>query len=163
MNRQLLSLALSLPLLLSLSGCFEKEVSCSSEDVSKLLEAEVIPFAKKQYIANVMEKEHSFSSLMFSALVEYEKMGMGSKDPSQLEGYEEAKEKMEKAFKGYKFILHDIRTTDINEKIHKVACIGYATVKTTSSDLDFSLDYQAQIGDDKKTLYVDILDIKPAK
>lgn len=160
MNKQRLSLALSLPLLLSLSGCFEKEVTCSSDNVSTLLEAEVIPFAKKQYIVDTMREQHGFSSIMFSAMMQYENMGMGSKDPSHLDGYEEAKEKMELAFKNYKFILHDIRTTNINEKIHKVECLGSATVKTSSSTLNYNLNYQAQVGDDKKTIYVDIVDIK---
>ena len=160
MNKKLILLTLSAPLFLSLSGCFGEDLSCSSDKVSERIEKSTVTYAQEQFIANTMHKEQSFSSLMFSAMMEYERLGMGSKDPSNLEGYPEAKAKMEKAFKKYSFTLHDVRTTAKEKEINKVECVADVTVKAKDDIFEYTLHYNAQLGDDNKKIYVDILELK---
>ena len=160
MNKKLILLSLSIPIFLSLSGCFGEELSCSSENVSELVEKHAVAYAQEQFIADVMRKEQSFSSLMFSAMIEYERLGMGSKDPSNLEGYPEANSEMEKAFKTYSFSLHDVRTTAKDKEINKLECVAGVTVEAKDDIFEYTLHYNAQLGDDKEKIYVDVLEIK---
>jgi len=159
MNKHLLFLSVTTPLILMLSACSGDDVSCSSDKVSEVLKETTMTLAKEQYIAEAMRKDHRFSSLMYATMMTSQRLGIAKTDPSTLDGYRDAEKKMKDAFKKSHFSLHDVRTTSKKDEIHKVSCVASATVSSSGDDYNFDLVYDAQKGDDSEKIYVDILEI----
>ena len=157
MNK-MLTFSLAVGLSLGLSGCLDSEVSCSGEIEKELVEEITIPYIKEQFIVETMNEITPFSGLMYQAMKNMsESAGLGSnKKPEAFKSYEEATVKAEKEFASYKFSLNDIRTTSKDKELNKVECSGAIHVSLPSYEMNFDIDYEAQLGDDKETVYVEV-------
>ena len=169
MNK-LLSIVFIGALSFTLNGCNDSSnnVSCSGKTEKGMVEELILPTAKEDLLVNIIKEtdpnkkkgELMNAGLMYSMIKNMsEKAGM-EPDYSKIVNYESSLAAVKKEFSNYTLNLTDIRTTSKDKELNKVECVGSAHVQLENYTLDYAVTYSAQLGDDKKKIYVEISDLK---
>lgn len=79
---------------------------------------------------------------------------------SGLESLSEIKATVESEYNNLKFLLVDIRTLEKDKELNKVECTGKITINTPNYETSYVVEYNAQLGDDKKKIFVEVSDLK---
>ncbi|MGB3750595.1 MAG: hypothetical protein WA945_03445 [Arcobacteraceae bacterium] len=141
------------------TGCLGESdsVSCSGETVSELVEEISMPIIKEELFIKLLNNKGMANGMLYQsvkAMAEFSDKEINYNDT--VKGYDAAKAELEKEFEKSNFILTDIRTTAKEKEINKVVCMGKATVKTPNYTVSYDLEYNAQLGDKKENVYVEI-------
>ena len=132
-------------------------VSCSGETVGELVEEISTPIIKEELFIKLLNNQGMANGMLYQsvkAMAVFSEKEIDYTDT--VKGYDEAKAELEKEFENANFILTDIRTTAKDKEINKVVCMGKATLKTTNYSMSYDLEYNAQLGDKKENVYVEI-------
>lgn len=142
--------------LLGLTGCGTSEISCSGDAESKLVEDIVLPNIKDRFIMEKMNEKDPAAGMLYLAMKNMAETIGTAKDPNEMKGFKEANAEMEKEFKSYKFTLTDVRTTSKDKELNKVECSAKIAVELPSYNVNYDVTYNAQLGDDKENVYVEV-------
>lgn len=159
MTKKIAGVALIGALSFGFTGCLGESdtVSCSGETVNQLVEEIATPIIKEELFIKLLNNKGMANGMLYQsvkAMAEFSDKEIDYNDT--VKGYDEAKAELEKEFEKSNFILTDIRTTAKEKEINKVVCMGKATLETINYTVSYDLEYEAQLGDDKENVYVEI-------
>ena len=173
MKKRVISIALICTLGLGITGCLDNgdEISCSEATVQDILTDILKPeLPDKIYTKKYLNGDYGKSNFMLDAMVQgaggFENLSKNpmfklmedSKDKKEniftkiLNNYKEFKEK----FKTTNILYDSFLTTSKDKELSKVICKATATVVIDNSNYKFDLQYNAQLTDDKKEVYVEV-------
>ncbi len=135
------------------------EVSCSGVTEKELVEKLVIPSAKDSLMVQLLNEIDPSNGMAYLYIKKaVAKMGIEA-DYSKITDYNATADTVNKEFSHYKFSLKDIRTTAKDKELHKVTCEAIAHVQMENYTADYDIEYNAQLGDDKKHVYLKLTKI----
>jgi hypothetical protein len=159
MKKSLINITLISALAINLSGCFEESVSCSAEEVKGILKEIVLPETKESMIAQLLNEKSPISGTLYLSMKKLGDIYGTNSKLSEMQGLEtltEIQKKVENEYTNVIFSLDDIRTLLKDKELNKVECIGKVTIKTNNYELIYDVGYNAQLGDDKKKIFVEV-------
>lgn len=159
MKKSLVYIGVSTLLITTITGCFGESVSCSSETVKELVEEIAIPETKENMIAEILNKKNNLSGALYLSMKSLATLA-GTESKLQtvkgLESLPEIKLEVDSEYKNMKFLLGDIRTLAKDKELNSVECAAKITIKTPNYELDYDIEYNAQLGDDKEKIFVEV-------
>ena len=140
------------------SGCMGENVSCSGEVEKSLVEEIVLPESKVNMIADFLNEKEPAKGMLYLAM---RKMAAAygsdeSKLNKEFKFLTEATAEVEKEYSKYLFKLENIRTVSKNKELNSVSCVGEITIDTLNYSSTYDVEYNAQLGDDKKNVFVEV-------
>lgn len=156
MKKNLMNISLLGLLAINLSGCFGESVSCGGETEKDLVKQIVIPQSKENMIAQLLNEKNTMNGMLYLAAKKFADSYGTKPNLEKFEGLPEIEAKVENEYNNMNFLLSDIRTLSKDKEINKVECTGKVTIKTTSYSIDYEVDYNSQLGDDKKKVFVEV-------
>lgn len=163
MKKSLINLSLMGVIAINLSGCFGESISCSSESVQRLVKESTLPVTKENMVAQLLNEKSPASGMLYLAAKKLADM-YGTKpkfeEMSGLESIAEVKATVESEYSNLKFLLADIRTLEKDQELNRVECTGKITINTPRYEISYNVEYNAQLGDDKKKIFVEISNLE---
>ncbi len=156
MKKNLMNISLLGLVAINLSGCFGESVSCSGETERDLVKQIVIPQSKENLIAQLLNEKNTMNGMLYLAAKKFADSYGTKPNLEKFEGLPEIEAKVENEYNNMNFLLSDIRTLSKDKEINKVECTGKVTIKTTSYSIDYEVEYNSQLGDDKKKVFVEV-------
>ncbi len=142
------------------------EISCSSDNVKKKAIEMYQPSLEDSLLELFLSNHEFLGPLVNLYGIEGIKTAMDSGLLSNggdmdkiIKSYEETQENVKKVMKLSSSDINNIRTTNKDKELNKVMCSANLIfmVEGMSENSNFEIKYQAQIGDDQKTIYVDMI------
>ncbi len=159
MKKSLINITLATLAITTFTGCFGENVSCSGKTVKELVEEITVPETKENMIAEILNKNNNLSGALYLSMKNLANVA-GTESKLQtikgLESLPEVKLEVENEYKNMKFLLGDIRTLAKNKELNSVECAGKITIKTPNYELEYDIEYNAQLGDDKEKIFVEV-------
>ena len=153
--------------IITLSGCFNEEITCTDESVKKLVEEIVIPEIKESLKLERIKKENLGHAMLYAT---YKRANMdigtfmkGDKLAAYQQTLNTAQNDVNEIFEGYKFALINMRTTNKDKELHKVSCSGTAQLTFAiypEDPVDTGISYNAQLSDDMENVYVEVTEME---
>ena len=159
MKKSLMNISLMGLVAINLSGCFSENVSCSSKTVKELVEEITLPETKENMIAELLNEKTSMSGTLYLSMKKLAALAGTESKLQTMQGLEslpEIKVQVDNEYKNMKFSLGDIRTLAKDKDLNSVECAGKITIKTANYELDYDIEYNAQLGDDKEKIFVEV-------
>lgn len=159
MKKKLVNTTLMCIVALNFTGCFGESVSCSSKTVKDLVEEIAVPETKENMIVELLNKKKSMSGTIYLSMKSLAALTGTESKLQTMEGLEslaEIKSEVDNEYKNIKFLLGDIRTLAKDKELNSVECTGKITIKTANYELDYDIEYNAQLGDDKEKIFVEV-------
>jgi len=163
MNK-ILNIVVAGVLTIGLNGCLDSnsEISCSGETETVLVGEIILPTVKDKLmvqIINETDPENEMAGLLYG-MKKNMAITLGQEpDFSKIKNYESSLATVEKEFSKYVFNLTDIRTTSKDKELNKVECVGTANIQLENYSVDYAITYNAQLGDDKENVYVEVSEL----
>ena len=159
MKKNLINIALTSVIAINMMGCFGESISCSGEVEKDLVKEIALPEIKEKMLMDILNEKSPGSGLLYITLNKLaafagKESNLGT--TKGLESLSEAQKEVESEYSNLNFLLSDIRTLAKNKEINSVECAGKITVKTSNYELIYKVNYNAQLGDDKKKDFVEI-------
>lgn len=159
MKKSLINITLMGVIAINLSGCFEESISCSGENVKSFVKEIVLPQTKENMVAQLLNEKSPISGTLYLSMKKLGDIYGTNPKLSEMQGLEtltEIQKKVETEFTNINFLLGDVRTLSKNKELNIVECAGKITVKTINYELTYDVEYKAQLGDDKKKIFVEV-------
>ena len=160
MKKSLVNIGISTLLITTFTGCFGESVSCGGETERDLVKQIVIPQSKENLIAQLLNEKNTMNGMLYLAAKKFADSYGTKPNLEKFEGLPEIEAKVENEYNNMNFLLSDIRTLSKDKEINKVECTGKVTIKTTSYSIDYEVEYNSQLGDDKKKVFVEVSSLK---
>lgn len=159
MKKSLINIGLASVIAINLTGCFGENISCSGEVEKSLVKEIALPEIKEKMLMELLNEKSPGSGLLYMSLNKLAAFAGKESNLSETRGLEsltEVQKELESEYSNLSFLLGDIRTLAKDKEINSVECAGKITVKTTKYELSYEVEYNAQLGDDKEKVFVEI-------
>lgn len=156
MKKSLVYIGVSTLLITTFTGCFGESVSCSGEVEKNLVKEITVPQTKENMIAELLKEKNSMNGMIYLSVKKLANTYGTKPNMESFEGLPEIEAKVESEYSNLKFSLEDIRTISKDKELNSVECVGKITIKTTNYSVDYEVEYNSQLGDDKKKVFVEV-------
>ena len=156
MKKSLINITLIGAIAINLSGCFGESVSCSGEVEKDLVKEISVPQTKENMIAQLLNEKDSMNGMLYLSIKKLAATYGTEPNMEKFKDLPEIQAKVESEYSNLKFLLEDIRTVSKDKELNSVECVGKITIKTPSYEMTYDVEYNSQLGDDKKNIFVEV-------